>query len=79
MLLGLWCRLAATSLIRPLAREIPGAMDVTLKSKKKKKKKAGGKVCLLSPSFNLQRDPWETAASAGKATEKQDRFFFLNN
>ena len=33
-LLWLWCRLAAVSLIRPLAWELPSAMGVALKSKK---------------------------------------------
>ena len=36
MLLWLWCRLAATVLIRLLAWEPPYAMGVALKSKKKK-------------------------------------------
>ena len=35
-LLWLWCRLAATALIRPLAWELPYAADVALKRKKKK-------------------------------------------
>ena len=34
-LLCLWCRLAATALIQPLAWELPYAMDVALKGKKK--------------------------------------------
>ena len=34
----LWCRLAATTSIRPLAWELPYAMDVTLEKIKKKKK-----------------------------------------
>ena len=35
-LLWLWCRLAATALIRPLAWELPYAMGAALKSKRKK-------------------------------------------
>ena len=35
-LLGLWCRLATASLIRPLAWEPPNATGVTLKKKAKK-------------------------------------------
>ena len=38
-LLWLWGRLAAIALIPPLARELPYAMDMALKSKKKKKEK----------------------------------------
>jgi len=37
-LLWLWCRLAATALIRPLAWEPPYATGATLKSKTNKKK-----------------------------------------
>jgi len=39
VLLGLWCRLAATALIHPLAWELPFAAGAALKNKKKKKKK----------------------------------------
>ena len=39
MLLWLWCRLAATTLIRPLAWELPCAAGGALKRKKKKRKK----------------------------------------
>ena len=38
-LLWLWCRLAATAPIHPLARKPPYALGVALKTKKKKKKK----------------------------------------
>ena len=38
-MLGLWCRLAATALIRPLAKELPYATGVALKKKKRQKKK----------------------------------------
>ena len=38
-LLWLWCRLAATSLIRPLAWELPYAASAALKRQKTKKKK----------------------------------------
>jgi len=38
-LLWLWCRLAATAPIRPLAWELPYAVGVALKSKKQKAKK----------------------------------------
>ena len=38
VLLRLWCRQAATALIRPLAWEPPYAKSVTLKKSKKKKK-----------------------------------------
>ena len=39
MLLWLWCRPAATTLIRPLAWEPPYAEGVALEKTKKKKKK----------------------------------------
>ena len=39
MLLWLWCRSAATALIRPLAWELPYAVGVALKKQKTKKKK----------------------------------------
>ena len=35
-LLWLWCRPAAVAPVRPLAWELPYAMDATLKKKKKK-------------------------------------------
>ena len=38
-LLWLWCRPAATALIRPLAWEPPNAMGAAQKDKKKKKDK----------------------------------------
>ena len=38
-LLWLWCRLALTALIQPLAWEPPYAMGVALKYKNKKKRK----------------------------------------
>ena len=38
VLLRLWCRPAATALIRPLAWEPPYAMGAALKDKKRKKK-----------------------------------------
>ena len=38
-LLWLWCRLAATALIRPLAWEPPHAAGVALKRQKQKKNK----------------------------------------
>ena len=38
-LLWLWCRMAATALIGPLAWEPPYAADVALKGQKTKKKK----------------------------------------
>ena len=38
-LLWLWCRLAATDLIRPLAWESPYAVGVDLERQKDKKKK----------------------------------------
>ena len=37
LLLWLWCRPAATALIRPLAWELPYAAGATLKRKRKKK------------------------------------------
>ena len=42
VLLWLWCRLAATVLIRPLARELPYASGTALeKTERQKKKKKG--------------------------------------
>ena len=38
-LLWLWCRLAATALIRPLAWEPPCAVEATLEKKAKQKQK----------------------------------------
>ena len=58
-LLGLWCRLAATALIRSLAWEPPYATDAALKrqkgkKKKKKKKKRESRGCqLLQFNVNL--------------------------
>ena len=45
MLLWLWCRLAATALIRPLAWELPYAAGAAIEKTKrpKKKKKSSGK------------------------------------
>ena len=40
VLLWLWCSLAATALIWPLAWELPSAAGVALKRPKKKKKKS---------------------------------------
>ena len=42
-MLWLWCRPAATSLVRPLAWEPPYAVGVALKRQKKKKKKPKNK------------------------------------
>ena len=39
VLLWLWCRPEAATLIQPLAQELPYATGMTVKSKKKKKKK----------------------------------------
>ena len=41
VLLWLWCRLAATALIRPLAWEPPYATEEALEKEKKQKKKCG--------------------------------------
>ena len=46
VLLWLWCRLAATALIRPLAWEPPHAVGAALKSKKKERD--------LSPLLNTK-------------------------
>ena len=43
MWLWLWCRLAATALIRPPAWEPPYAAGVAIKRKKKKERKEGRK------------------------------------
>ena len=52
-LLWLWCRLAATAPIRPLAQEPPYAAGVALKSQKtKKKKKRGDKMQINANKFN---------------------------
>ena len=59
-LLWLWCRVAATALIRPLVWELPCAANMALKRPKKKKKqllsygRQCGSLCiLLSPQhFN---------------------------
>ena len=47
-LLWLWCRPAATALIRPLAWETPYAMGAAPKRQKKKKKKKGQKKTPIS-------------------------------
>ena len=44
-LLWLWCRSAATALIRPLAWELLHAKGVALKGQKKKKKRAECLIC----------------------------------
>ena len=50
----LWCRLAATAPIRPLAWEPPYAADVALKRPKKKKKRINGTlVILLASAINV--------------------------
>ena len=41
-LLWPWCRLAAATLFRPLARELPYAAGVALGEKTKKQRKKGG-------------------------------------
>ena len=41
-LLWLWCRQAAVVLIRPLARELPYASGIALKTKQKNEKEGGG-------------------------------------
>ena len=40
VLLWLWCRLAVTALIRPLAGELPHAVGMALRPKKRKEKKS---------------------------------------
>ena len=55
-LLWLWCRLAATALIRPLAWELPYAMGAALKRQKEKKLFeccAQGLVTLLASAVSL--------------------------
>ena len=54
MFLWLWCRLAATAPIRPLAWEPPyaaGAAQEKTKKKKKKKKKKKLKLSLMQLGF----------------------------
>ena len=61
-LLWLWCKLAATALIRPLAWEPPYATDVALKrqkTKKKKKENNGGYYFGAQPlDMNLLSQCW---------------------
>ena len=56
-LLWLWCRVAVTALIRPLAWEPPYVMGVALKKKKKKTKdkKKGKKRNLMIPQIEKIR------------------------
>ena len=56
MLLWLWCRLAAASLIRPLAWEPPYAVSVTLKKKKK--------TVLTQPGHIVFKAQWAWEAQA---------------
>ena len=50
----LWCRLAATVLIGPLAWELPQATPVALKSKKKHKTKA----CAHTKQIKISHSQW---------------------
>ena len=52
-LLWLWCRLVATTPMRPLAWELPHAAGVTLKKKGKKKKKKKEQMTRL-----MQQQHW---------------------
>ena len=58
-LLWLWCRLAATAQIQPLAWEPPYAACVALKRQKKKKKKEKRKdfIELYPKSPNMRQNP----------------------
>ena len=51
VLLWLWCRLAATAVIRPLPWEPPYAMGVALKGQKDKKKKNVSLNILIRVSY----------------------------
>ena len=53
--LELWCRLAATALIRPLAWEPPYAMSAALEKTKKKKKKAFLSGCVKEVKVQCQK------------------------
>ena len=57
MLLWLWCRLAATAPIPPLAWEPPYATGGALKGKKNPKKLSVLKSFPCSSSFNPQNNP----------------------
>ena len=48
VMLWMWCQLAATALIQPLAWELPYAVGMALKSKKKKKKRRIGLLVTLT-------------------------------
>ena len=52
-LLWLWCRLAATASIRPLAWEPPYAAGEALKGQKTKKKKDGGRVQTVQRELSI--------------------------
>ena len=52
-LMWLWPRLAATALIRPLAREPPYAMGAALEKSKRQKKKKKFSPCHLAYSHKL--------------------------
>ena len=55
-LLWLWCRLAATTPIRPLAWEPPYAMEAALeKAQRQKDKKEKEKTLFLKDSYNPLR------------------------
>ena len=57
VLLWLWCRLAATALIRPLAWE-PHAHDAALKSQKEKNKQQQKKLLALENYSVVQKLYW---------------------
>ena len=53
VLLWLWCRLAATALIRPLAWEPPHGVGAALKRQKQTKKKKKNTIKVEQTSFYL--------------------------
>ena len=57
VLLWLWCRLAATALIRPLAWEPPYATSAALKSQKEKEKQKGSEHKVNSIMGHLISSP----------------------
>ena len=59
--LWLWCRLAATALIRPLAWEPPYSVGVALEKTKRQKKKESTKQLCFGRKWKLKCPPthWE--------------------
>ena len=76
-LLWLWCRLAATALIVPLAWEPPYAVGVALENTKRQrggKKKKGSHIASPPRKVEAGRRHWGRADIQGEASLEEVRF-----